>query len=122
MKVYYSHAIPLYGTIIEKNEKEQILKNIPHAEIIDPGSYQDNPEKRRGGMEYCLKLVEKCETVVFSRFRDKITAGVGKEVNHAISRKISVYEIKKGKLVNVTKSVEHLSVLETIELPGYRKY
>ena len=121
MKLYYSHAMPLYGTIVEKEEKQHILKNIPHAEIIDPGSYQDNPEKRLGGMSYCLKLVEKCEAVAFSRFKGKITAGVGNEVNHAISRNMPVYEIKQGKLISVTKSVEYLSVMETLGLPGYER-
>ena len=122
MKLYYSHAMPLYGTIIEKNEKKQILETIPFVEIVDPGSYQDNPEKRLGGMNYCLKLVDECDAVAFSRFKGEITAGVGKEVNYAISRNVPVYEIKEGKLINVKEPVEHLSLLETLELPGYRKY
>lgn len=72
MRIYYSHAMPLYGTPEENLQKQQISKNIPKAVIVDPGSYQDNPEKRSGGMMYCLELVEKCNGLVFTRLLDKI--------------------------------------------------
>ena len=108
--------MPLYGTKEEKNEKKQILTYIPNATIVDPGSFQDNPEKRRGGMEYCLKLVEKCNALVFSKYFGKITAGVGKEINHALSRKMPVHEIWNEKLRNVTKEVKYLSRLATRKL------
>ena len=116
MDVYYSHAMPLYGTIEEENEKQQILSNISNANIVDPGSFQDNPEKRRGGMEYCLKLVEKCDELVFSKYFGKITAGVGKEINHALSMKMSVHELWNGKLRRVTREVKYLSRLATRRL------
>lgn len=115
-RVYYSHAMPLYGTKEEKVERNHILKNMPEVEIVDPGSFQDNPEKRLGGMEYCLRIVEKCHGVVFTRFLGKITAGVGKEVNHAIKKKIPVHELKDGKLKKVTKPVKYLSREETVRL------
>lgn len=116
MKVYYSHAMPIYGTVKEEKEKRQILENIPEAEIVDPGSFQDNPEKRAGGMNFCLKLVEKCNGVVFTRFLNKITAGVGKEVNHALKKKIQVHELKNGKLRKVNKPVKYLTREATVRL------
>jgi len=119
MDVYYSHAIPLYGTRLEKFEIQFIEKNIPKANIIDPGSFQDNLEKRLGGMDYCLKLVEKCDGLVFSKFLGKITAGVGKEINHALSKKMPVYELKKGRLSKISKKVAYLSREETVLF--YRK-
>ena len=119
MDVYYSHAIPLYGTRLEKFEIQFIEKNIPKANIIDPGSFQDNLEKRLGGMDYCLKLVEKCDGLVFSKFLGKITAGIGKEINHALSKKIPVYELKKGRLSKISKKVAYLSREETVLF--YRK-
>jgi len=115
-KVYYSHAMPLYGTTKEIYEKSQIRKNIPTVKIVDPGTYQDNPEKRRDGMEYCLKLVKDCDSLVFSKYQGKITAGVGKEVNFAIENKIPVYELNGDKLHEVESQVEHLSVLDTLRL------
>lgn len=116
MKIYYSHAMPLYGTEEELNEKQRIVKNIPNVTIVDPGSFQDNIEKRKGGMEYCLNLVEKCNGLVFTRFLNKITAGVGKEVNHAIKKKIPVQELKNGKLRKVTKPVKYLSRDDTVKM------
>jgi len=121
MKIYYSHAMPTYGTKQEEQEQNVIFEKIPQVEIIDPGSYQNNPEKRnaKDPMAYCLKLVMKCHALVFSRFVDKITAGVGKEVNFALSMKMPVYEINGGKLHQIKKPVEYLSILDTINLPGY---
>jgi len=112
--VYYSHAMPLYGTPKEAYEKSQIRKNIPTVKIVDPGTYQNNPEKRRDGMDYCLKLVKDCDGLVFSKYRGKITAGVGKEVNYAIEIKIPVYELNGDKLHKIEKSVEYLSILDTL--------
>jgi len=116
MDVYYSHAMVLYGTILEKQEKLQILKVNPKANVIDPGSYQDNPQKRNGGMEYCLSLVEKCNALVFTRFLGKITAGVGQEINYALKKKMIVHELKNGKLRIVLKPVKYLSREETRKL------
>ena len=116
MKIYYSHAMLLYGTTLEKIEKQQILKNFPDAKIVDPGSFQDNIEKRLGGMEYCLNLVEKCNGLVFTRFLNKITAGVGKEVNHAMKECMPVHELKNGKVRKIRKPVRCLTREETVKL------
>lgn len=116
MKIYYSHAIPLYGTELEVLEKQQILKNFPDAKIIDPGSFQNNPEKRLGGMEYCLNLVEKCNGLVFTRFLNKITAGVGKEINHALKKRLQVHELKNGHVRKIRKPVRYLTREETVKL------
>lgn len=111
--------MPLYGTKQESNERKQIIKKFPKGEIIDPGSFKDNPEKQREGMEYCLKLVSKCQAVVFSKFKGKITAGVGKEVNYAIEKKINVFELNGNKFHSIDKPVDYLSIMDTINLPGY---
>ena len=116
MKIYYSHAIPLYGTELEVLEKQQILKNFPDAKIVDPGSFQNNPEKRLGGMEYCLNLVDKCNGLVFTRFLNKITAGVGKEINHALKKRLQVHELKNGKVRKIRKPVRYLTREETVKL------
>jgi len=122
MKIYYSHAMPLYGTEVENLEKGQIKENFPESIIVDPGSFRENPEKRLGGMEYCLRLVENCDGLVFTRFLNKITAGVGKEVNHALKRKLSVHELKNGKIRKVTKPVKYLSREETVLLYRIRTF
>jgi len=119
MKVYYAHPMPLYGTKQESNERGQIIKKFNKVEIIDPGSFQDNLEKQREGMKFCLALIRKCKAVVFSKFNGEITAGVGKEVNYAIERKIDVFELNGDKFHKIDKPVEYLSIMETINLPGY---
>lgn len=113
MRVYYSHAMPLYGTQKEKLEKILITNYFPGCDIVDPGTYQSNVEKARRGMDYCLELVDQCESVVFSRYENFITAGVGKEVNHALSKAKLVYELKKGVLSQVGEPVEYLDRDET---------
>jgi len=119
VKAYYAHAIPLYGTKIEKTEKIQIIKNLPEAEIIDPGTFQSNSQKKREGMNYCFKLIKKCNVLIFSKFKGNVTAGVGKEVEYALKEKLDVFELNGSKLHRITKPVKYLSILETIRLPGY---
>ena len=119
MKVYYAHAMPIYGTKMEMKEKEFILKNLPDAEIIDPGSFQDNIQKQKEGMEYCFKLIEKCQGVIFTKFLNHITAGVGLEINYALSKSIPVHELVDGKLKKVKSKVKYLNRQDTITL--YRK-
>ncbi len=120
LKIYYSHAMVIYGTKLEEKEKLMIRKNFQEALIVDPGSFQDNSEKQKIGMTYCLKLVEKCDILIFSKFMDKITAGVGLEINHAILKGIPVYELIKNTLKQVKKEVLYISRLETILL--YKKW
>jgi hypothetical protein len=116
MRIYYSHAMPIYGTERERLERFLITQLFPGSEIVDPGAIQNNPEKQRRQMEYCLELVDTCDSVVYTRFMDVITAGVGKEVNHALSRGKPVHELQGVKVVQIIKPVDHLSREETIAL------
>ena len=116
MEIYYSHAMTIYGTEMETSEKLLILKNIPNAKIVDPGSFQANIQKQKEGMSYCLRLVEKCHGLVFTRFLNKITAGVGLEVNHALKNDIPVHELRKDKLRKISKPVTYLSRDDTNRL------
>ncbi len=116
MKVYFAHAMPTYGTELEKTQKAAIRRHFPKHTLIDPGSIMDNPQKRREGMEYCLRLVQNCDALVFSRYLGEITAGVGKEVNHALDKKLEVYELVNGRVKRVKIPVKHLSIDETVGL------
>lgn len=119
MRVYYSHAMPLYGTQTERLHKVIIESHFPGCVVVDPGTYQTNPEKARRGMEYCLELVDGCHSLVFSRYMNYVTAGVGVEVNHAISSKKPVFELAKRSFNEVLGPVKHLSREETVLL--YRR-
>ena len=83
-KVYYAHAMHIYRTAAEERELGKINSRFPRTRIVNPAKYENHPEKRRDKIGFCLRLVARCDTVVFSRFRGKVTAGVGKEVNHAL--------------------------------------
>lgn len=114
--IYYAHAMPLYGTKTEQAELAVVSKHFRGVEIVDPGTFQNNPEKRAGGMAYCLRLVDSCEALAFSKFRGHVTAGVGKEVNHAIKGKKPVFEIVDGSVRPRVRPVDHLSVGQTLDL------
>lgn len=118
MKIYYAHAMCIYGTDDEKIELEQIQESFPEHSIVDPGSYASNPEKQDGGMEYCKKLVSNCDKLVFSRLLGKITAGVGIEINHALELGKMVYELKDNKVKQIKKPVKYISRADTISLYG----
>lgn len=64
--------------------------------------------------------VAKCDIVVYSSLLGKITAGVGKEVNHALKLGKAVYEIQSAGLVQRQRRVKHLTRLRSIQL--YRKW
>ena len=84
MKIYYAHAMCIYGTDDEKEEILKIKNLFPDHAIVDPGTYASNPDKREEGMEYCKKLVFGCDKLVFTRLLGKITSGVELEINHAL--------------------------------------
>lgn len=118
MKIYYAHAMCIYGTNDEQEELGHIRNNFPDHSIVDPGSYSDNPEKRRDSMNYCKRLVSGCDILVFTRLLGKITAGVGIEINHALAESKAVFELKNGKVKQVEKPVKFISREDTISLYG----
>ena len=116
MKIYYAHAMPTYRTTKERTEKTLIRKLFPKHIIVDPGTYQENIQKRKEGMAYCLKLVRNCNALAFSRYRGEINVGVGKEVNYALDNNLQVYELLKSRIKAVKSPIKHLSMEETLEL------
>lgn len=108
----------IYGTDDEQAEIMHIKKNFPDHSIVDPGTYANNPEKRKDTMEYCKKLVSDCDKLVFTRLLGKITAGVGIEINHALESGKTVYELKKEKIKQIKKPVKYISRKDTISLYG----
>ncbi len=121
MRVYYSHAMCTYYTTLEEQELAIIRKSYPTHGIVDPGDYEDNPEKALKGMDYCLELVESCDALVFSRLMGMVTAGVGKEVEHALSLGKPVYELIGDTAMLIHESPNYLSRGETRDLYVKRK-
>jgi len=116
MDIYYAHAMCIYGTDDEEIEINHIKINFPELKIVDPGSYANNPQKRKEGMEYCKKLVTNCDALVFTRLLGKITSGVGIEIHHALSQNKPVYELENGKVKIIKTPPKYISREETIAL------
>ena len=102
-----------YGTDSEKAETSLIRKYFPEYLIVNPGYFQPNMAISDGSMKHFFRIIDGCHVLVFSRLLDDVTAGVGLEVNHAISRPIPVYELRKG-------WVEHVAPI--CEVPVKRRY
>ena len=84
--------------------------------IVDPGTYQDNEEKAARGMDYCLELVEKCDSLIFSRILGKVTSGVGKEIEHAFLLGKPVFELVDDVAKPIQKPPAYLSREESLDL------
>jgi len=110
LRVYYAHAMCLYGTEQEKKELLLIREKFKDAEIINPANYQNR------SMDFYLRLVDKCHIVVFSRLLGKVTAGVGKEVNHALKKGKDVYMLNEVSLTPIKSPVKYISRQSTREL------
>jgi hypothetical protein len=104
----------LYGTAPEKAEMLAIATHLSDCEIVNPGTLQKGTDMDRG-MEYWFRVIDGCDALVFSRLLNRITAGVGVEVNHAITRPIPVHELCKDKMVSVAKPVQFLTREETLK-------
>jgi hypothetical protein len=118
--VYCAHALCLYGSPEEFQDLRTIRGRLRKHRVVNPAQYENHPEKRRDTIGFCLRLVEDSDVVVFSRLLDRVTAGVGKEVNHALRIGKPVFELMTGKLVRRTQRVKYISRAATINL--YRKW
>jgi hypothetical protein len=105
----------LYCTEVESAEVVAITRCLPFYEIVNPSTLQSHVDKSDDGMRYFYRMIDYCDALVFSRLLGKITAGVGLEVNHALTRLIPVYELGNGRILRVTEPVRFLSREETLK-------
>lgn len=115
-QVYYAHALCMYGWPAERVELKHLKREFRGWVIVNPGTYQDHPEKRLDTMGFCFGLVDTADVVVFSRIVGKISPGVGKEVNHALKRGKPVYELMDGKLVRCRRRVGYVARRRVVPL------
>ncbi len=113
MKIYYAHAIYLYGTKREKQEQRQIIRSFPNCTLVNPSKLKRLEDD---GMDFYKNIVAGCDSLVFSRLAGRVTTGVGIEIKHALSLGKPVYELRSAKLFRVKKPVKYLSREETREL------
>jgi hypothetical protein len=108
-QIYYAHAMCIYKTKFEKAEKKLIRKHLPNCLIVDPGSFQNNEEKSKQGMNYCFDLIDNCNALAFTRLLGKVTSGVGLEIRHALRKGIPVFEVEDGSIKQITRPIKYLS-------------
>ena len=114
--MYYAHAKPSYGTSTEMTEKGRIKARFGEYKVIDPGKHEGNIEKQRKGMMYCLQLIDGCDALIYSRWKNKVTAGVGKEINYALNKGMPVYELRGKRIKSIHRPVAYLSLDATMRL------
>jgi hypothetical protein len=117
-RVFFSHAKKSYGSPAEARSLAVIRDRFPGCEVVDPG------DDDRGGFRFAsedeelkhyLGIIDGCDSVVFSRHKGVVTAGVLKEVNHALAEGKPVYEVGGGgRVVRVTKPFARSSKAEAI--------
>ena len=116
-KVYYSHPVPSYGTEKEKDDIGRIEGKFGRVQIINPADTKpQHLTNFNNEMEFFFKQIDKCNAVVFRRFGNIITSGVGKEINYALGKGKAVFEITDKGFKKVTKPVDFISRELTHEL------
>ncbi len=96
---YYAHSIYKYNTPIEEYE----LSLIP-GRVINPNGIVDQTKNENEIMKECYKLIDKCDSLVFSSVDGVIGRGVADELTYAFIRNKSVYYIH-GNRLNKIKSI-----------------
>jgi hypothetical protein len=114
--LYYAHPMCTYGTIAEEFELKRIRSEFRRVRIVNPARYDGHPEKLRDTVGFCLRLVEKCDAVVFTRLMGRVTAGVGKEVNYAIRIGRPVFELVGSRIKRRKSRIKYISRAATIRL------
>ena len=84
--------------------------------MVNPARYDGHPEKLRNTVGFCLRLVEKCDAVVFTRLMGRVTAGVGKEVNYAIRIGRPAVELVGSRIKRRKSRIKYISRAATIRL------
>ncbi len=109
VRVFYSHPMKLYGSNAEKREIALIQKTFERCELVNPSQHPPGPDAG-SEVEHYLSLVDTCDTLVFSRHFGYITEGVKPEVDHALAKRMKVFEIREGKLIEVTGPIANLPI------------
>lgn len=109
VKVYYAHAICIFGSAQEQQELSWIRIAFKDADVVSPSDPKFHWQKATRNIPFFLDLVDTCDTLVFSRLYGEITAGVGQEVNRALEKGKLVYELSDGAVARVTTLVAAIS-------------
>jgi hypothetical protein len=92
MKAYYARSIDQYGEDHDKfciDELETL-----GFEVVDPNDFFTQEEYDKKGMDMFYERIDECDVFFFRALPNKrITAGVFKELLHALGNDIPMYEM-----------------------------
>lgn len=114
--LYYAHAMCMYRRRAEKEQLLAIREQFPRTRVINPARYDGHPDKLMDTLGFCLRLITKCDAVVFSRILGKVTAGVGAEVNHALRLGLPVFEVVGNRCIRRRRAVRYVGRKATYRL------
>lgn len=100
--VYYARSLQRYESGAEAREVDQLKEAYPDSDIKFPATRRH----AELGMDYFHKKIDKCDEVVITPLRkNRVTAGVFSEAQHALHKGIPVRVLRNGKLRRVKKMI-----------------
>ena len=112
MRVYFAHPMVTFDTEQERGQESLIRKAFPDCMILNPKNSQPiRPEDR--GVEWFHRIIDTCDVFVFSRFKGRITAGVGGEIEYAQGKGLQVFEVRDGEVTPFSGSISYMTLEET---------
>jgi hypothetical protein len=115
VRIFYSHAKKLYRTPLEESQISQIKDHFPpDSVVVDPARDDNQLGTAELEMQHFLEIIDQCDCLVFSRYRGVVTSGVLEEVNHALSKGKPVFEVRRGGIVPVERSIPRSSKIDAL--------
>lgn len=112
-RVYYARPINLYNTAQDKRDIETL--STLGFDVVNPNKEELQERYKVEGMDVFLVAVSDCDALAYRSFPDmKISAGVVKEVKHAMTLNIPVFELPtltSDRLLSVDDTREYLRLL-----------
>lgn len=97
-RVYYARSLQRYGTAAEAGEKDLLKEYYPDSRVVFPRTARHADL----GMEYFHDQIDEADEMVITPLRkNRVTAGVFSEAQHALHKGIPVRVLRKGKLRTV---------------------
>jgi len=106
-KLYFAHPKALYGSKLEDTLIELLKISFPSCDIINPADYQDLVEIEKYKMQYFFSIIDICSDFIYmsmdslfpnsvlpNLYGSGISAGVARELVHAIVKDLSIHELK----------------------------
>ena len=114
MSIYFAHPISTYNTYIEIQSIKLIKSQIElQSEIINPSSFlkdlsEIKTEKKR--MEFYYNKIDNSDTFIYL-LNEKLTTGIRKEINYALSKNKKMYKIKyiNNKLTLIEMTIDNIN-------------